>query len=169
MRLRIDPCSADDLERLLSADLPEHVAAEHRERFALQIAGAATYLLAWRGHQHVGRATVYADSKYEPVRQAYPRTAEINALDADPRGQGIGTALIGAAETVAKRQGYSTIGLAVEPTNAAARRLYERLGYVPWGRGQVIDEWTEHRDDGSTVDHHDPCDYLIKVLPNADR
>ena len=164
MELRIEPCSQSDLERLLDLDLAPHIAEHHRERYALQVAGAATYLLAWRGEQNVGRATVYNESKYEPVRQAHPGAAEINALEAEPRRQGIGTALISAAESSAAGRGCTSMGLAVEPSNPYARRLYERLGYVLWGRGQVIDEWVEPRDGGDFV-HQDPCDYLIKPLP----
>ncbi|GAB3917745.1 hypothetical protein GCM10011575_41730 [Microlunatus endophyticus] len=163
MELRVEPCSELDLERLLSQDLVPHVAAHHRERFALQGAGAATYLLAWRGHQNVGRATIYNESKYRPVRVTYPATAEINALEAYPQRQGIGTALIAAAESRAAHRRFPSIGLAVEPSNPDARRLYERLGYVLWGRGRVVDEWVEPRDDGDLV-HRDPCDYLIKSL-----
>lgn len=164
VELRIEPCSQSDLERLLDLDLAPHVAEHHRERFALQVSGAATYLLAWRGEQNVGRATVYNGSKYELVRQAHPGTAEINALEAEPQRQGIGTALINASESIAAGRGCTSMGLAVEPSNPDARRLYERLGYVLWGRGQVIDEWVEPRD-GSDLVHQDPCDYLIKPLP----
>lgn len=163
VELRIEQCSESDLEHVLSRALAPHVAAHHRERFALQAAGSAIYLLAWRGHQNVGRATVYYESKYERVRLAHPGAAEINALEAYPQRQGIGTALITAAEALAAGQGSASMGLAVEPSNPGARRLYERLGYVLWGHGQVIDEWVEPRDEGDFVDR-DRCDYLIKSL-----
>lgn len=164
--LRIGPCTAADLAVLL-ADAPSaHLAAHHRERFALQGDGRASYLLAWQGRRNVGRTTLYPESKYESVRALHPRAAEINALAADPPGQGTGTALIAAAEAVARRHGHPVIGLAVEPSNPRARSLYERLGYLPWGHGQVIDEWTETRPD-RTVEHRDPCDYLVKDLGSA--
>jgi GNAT superfamily N-acetyltransferase len=101
--LRIEPCSANDLEHLLAQDLPAHAVADHRERFALQAVGAATYLLAWRGDRHVGRATLYTESKYGEVRRLHPGLAEINGLDADPQGQGTGTALIAAAEDLVRK------------------------------------------------------------------
>ncbi len=164
MDLRIAPCSGADLERLLEQDLPPHVAASHRERYAQQVAGQAIYLLAWRGDRYAGRGTLYPGSRYESVRQAHPETAEINALDVNPQGRGTGTALITAAEARAARAGHPSIGLAVELTNPAARRLYERLGYAPWGDGQVIDEWIERRESGVEIQHRDPCDYLIKHL-----
>ena len=55
------------------------------------------------------------------------------------------------------------MGIGVEVTNTGARRLYERLGYEPWG--DVIDEWNEVDSEGNvTVIHHDPCVYLVKTL-----
>ncbi|GAA1486507.1 hypothetical protein GCM10009625_33120 [Brachybacterium fresconis] len=164
--LRVEPCSQSDLEHLLSQDLTLQVAAHHRERFALQRSGVASYLLAWRGPQNVGRATIYNESKYKPVRAAHPGVAEINALEAEPRRQGIGTAIITAAELVAARQGRASMGLAVEPSNPEARRLYERLGYVLWGRGEVTDEWVESGTRGEVV-HQNSCDYMIKSLSSV--
>ena len=46
------------------------------------------------------------------------------------RNQGIGTALLGAAEQYAEEIGVSAVLLHVEKSNAAARRLYERRGYT---------------------------------------
>ncbi|HEU4949003.1 MAG TPA: hypothetical protein VFT31_17780 [Kribbella sp.] len=50
--------------------------------------------------------------------------------------------------------------------NPRARRLYERLGYVRWTGGQVLDEWTEQNEDGSIIrTHRDSCDYFLKPMP----
>jgi ribosomal protein S18 acetylase RimI-like enzyme len=56
---------------------------------------------------------------------------------------GIGTALIGAAETIAAARGARTSEIGVETWNRDARRLYERLGYrlageEPGDRGEKI-------------------------------
>lgn len=45
------------------------------------------------------------------------------------RNHGIGSALIGKAEAYARERRISTVVLHVEKANAAALRLYERLGY----------------------------------------
>ncbi|MDB6452430.1 GNAT family N-acetyltransferase [Falsirhodobacter sp. 20TX0035] len=45
------------------------------------------------------------------------------------RNRGVGTALIGAICTKARRQGYAAVRLDVVDTNLDARRLYERLGF----------------------------------------
>jgi ribosomal protein S18 acetylase RimI-like enzyme len=46
------------------------------------------------------------------------------------RGQGVATALLEAAAAEGKRRGARKISLHVHSTNTAARRLYERHGYV---------------------------------------
>ena len=49
------------------------------------------------------------------------------------RGRGIGTMLIRRAEDYARELSIPVLVLHVEKENAGARRLYERLGYVPFG------------------------------------
>jgi predicted N-acetyltransferase YhbS len=91
--------------------------------------------------------------------------AEMNALEARPQGQGIGTALILAGQQEAKRRGPPILGLAAEVGNHGARRLYERLGYGLWEHGLVIDRWTQKDDKGRAVrEHADECFYLTKAL-----
>lgn len=46
------------------------------------------------------------------------------------RNRGIGTLLWDEAERIARRRGAAQVSLDVERANGAARRLYERLGYV---------------------------------------
>ena len=49
----------------------------------------------------------------------------------EARGQGVGTALLAAAEDWARARGHRLITLNVFLDNAAARRVYERAGYRP--------------------------------------
>jgi GNAT superfamily N-acetyltransferase len=79
-------------------------------------------------------------------------------------GQGIGTALIRAAEDTARQLGHERIALGVGLGNPKARRLYERLGDVDWGHGTVEGTWVEHPDDGPPVTLSEVCDMLIKRL-----
>ena len=51
------------------------------------------------------------------------------SVRAEHRGQGIGTALIRAAEEYVRGTGMSAVVFHVEKTNTQAFRLYERLGY----------------------------------------
>ncbi|MEL7536227.1 MAG: GNAT family N-acetyltransferase [Pseudomonadota bacterium] len=52
------------------------------------------------------------------------------AVRADMRGHGIGTRLLACLHDYAVEHGFKTIRLDVIDTNAAARRLYERRGFV---------------------------------------
>lgn len=52
----------------------------------------------------------------------------------DRAGQGLGAALLAACEAVAWRRGCTAVRLEVRADNAAAIRLYERTGYVCFGR-----------------------------------
>lgn len=45
------------------------------------------------------------------------------------RGQGIGTELVRRVEGLASEKGYTVLSLDVVDTNAAARKLYEKLGF----------------------------------------
>lgn len=50
-------------------------------------------------------------------------------IDESRRGEGFGRAAMLAAEDIARAQGWEALGLNVFGRNAAARRLYETLGY----------------------------------------
>lgn len=161
----IRQCSAADLAWLLGAAPDPRDAHHHAERFGMQEAGQATYLLAWHGEELAGRCTVLAASKYEKVRQLLGVFPEMNALEARPPGQGTGTAIITCAEQTARRLGASMIGLAVDVSNHGARRLYQRLGYHDWGHGLVIDHWDETDPAGTVLKTNaDPCHYLTKPI-----
>ena len=85
MACSIRQCSAADLARLLESAADPADARHHRERFRMQGAGLATYLVAWRGDEPVGRCTVLAASKYDMVRQIFAAFPEMNALEAGRR------------------------------------------------------------------------------------
>ncbi|MDG1378009.1 MAG: GNAT family N-acetyltransferase [Yoonia sp.] len=48
----------------------------------------------------------------------------------EARGKGVGSTLLRAIKTEAKRRGYQEVRLDVIDTNARARALYERMGFV---------------------------------------
>ena len=155
---------AGDLPRLLLGAGPRD-RSHHVERSHMHQRGEATYLLAWDGDRLCGRATLFHRSKYDPVHAALGHLPELNALEASPRGRGTGSLLIAAADEHAAALGAHRIGLAVERENLRARRLYERLGYVEWEYGDVVDRWQERDVDGAVVgEHADLCSYLIKEL-----
>lgn len=52
------------------------------------------------------------------------------AVEPSARGRGIGTQLLAAAEEAARERGLPYMGLMVTEENEAARRLYERAGFL---------------------------------------
>jgi hypothetical protein len=42
--------------------------------------------------------------------------------------------------------------------------LYERLGYVDWGHGTIVETWAEHDHDGPAVTQSETCNVLVKRL-----
>jgi ribosomal protein S18 acetylase RimI-like enzyme len=76
---------------------------------------------------------------------------------------GIGTILIQAAEQRIRGRGLHWAELGVEECNPRARALYERLGYVAYGREP--DSWDEEAPDGSVRRYETVCTLMRKELP----
>jgi ribosomal protein S18 acetylase RimI-like enzyme len=81
------------------------------------------------------------------------------------QGLGIGSRLMQAAEEEIARRGFRWSQLGVEKTNAAAHRLYERLGYVAFGEEDEV--WPEPAADGRLIPVTHPCWLLRKDLRAA--
>lgn len=80
---------------------------------------------------------------------------------------GIGTALIRACEERIRQRGPTHAEIGVDVTNPRAQKLYERLGYVPYGREP--DAWDQEGPDG-TIEHYETtCVLLRKSLLDGDR
>ncbi|MFJ1864225.1 GNAT family N-acetyltransferase [Streptomyces sp. NPDC088097] len=73
---------------------------------------------------------------------------------------GLGTLLVGAAEQRIRERGLHRAELAVEEDNPRARALYERLGYVAYGRAP--DAWDEEGPDGAVRRHETMCVLMRK-------
>jgi GNAT superfamily N-acetyltransferase len=165
MDIDVRPCSVKDMAALRNSDVAALDMLHHEECWASQLRQEAVYLLAWQETMVVGRVTLLLRSKYPKVRSLLADVAEMSALEARPQGHGIGTALILASEQEARRREVPVLGLAVDPRNHDARRLYERLGYVRWEYGLVVDQWAETDDQGGVLrENADECFYLTKAL-----
>lgn len=75
---------------------------------------------------------------------------------------GLGTLLVRAAEQRIRHRGLRRAELAVEEDNPRARALYERLGYVAYGREP--EAWDEEGPDGSIRRHETMCVLMRKGL-----
>ncbi|MEU9213701.1 GNAT family N-acetyltransferase [Streptomyces sp. NPDC048415] len=78
------------------------------------------------------------------------------------QSRGLGTLLIRAAEQRIRNRGLRRAELAVEEDNPRARALYERLGYVAYGREP--DTWDEEGPDGLIRRHETMCVLMRKDL-----
>ncbi|MEG3194105.1 GNAT family N-acetyltransferase, partial [Lysobacter sp. D1-1-M9] len=98
------------------------------QQFALQHAHyvakfrGAQFLVLQRGLEPVGRYYLWRDAEDFLIVDI--------SLDRQVQGQGIGGALIERTQTMAAKHGRG-VRLSVRADNVAARRLYERLGFVP--------------------------------------
>lgn len=75
---------------------------------------------------------------------------------------GIGTVLVRAAEERISAKGLARAELRVEESNPRARALYERLGYVSYGR--TPDAWDSEGPDGSVVRYETVAVLMRKVI-----
>lgn len=107
------------------------------ETYLARLAGASANgfpftLAAWRGERLVGAVTCERDSRAK-VRHI----GRVVGMMVDPalRGAGIGSALLAACVgEVRSRGGIEMLTLSVTSDNAAAIQLYQRAGFVRYGR-----------------------------------
>lgn len=160
----------DFLEEQFSPHSRSH---HHYWRIATQQRGEGIYLIAWHGDEPVGHFLLRWDGPTNDPTGAYPhRTACLEAGATKPAYQrrGVATRLIREAERLAAENGYRRIGLAVGSTdNPVARRLYERLGYRDWGRGEFTISWRYETKDGHKGVESEVCTYMFKALESLFR
>ncbi|MFM8864834.1 MAG: GNAT family N-acetyltransferase [Limnohabitans sp.] len=122
---------ADAVKARLCSDLAEHP--------------LASSFIAWRSEQPVGLINCiegYSTFKARPLLNVH----DIVVLPAH-RGQGVGQALLNAAETHARDRGCCKLTLEVLTGNAAALRSYERFGFAPYvldpaaGQASFMQKW----------------------------
>lgn len=103
-----------DSDRMSRAQYRRHLDSE-----------SAQVLVASAAHNHFLGAAVLLFRKRSTVARVYSLATQPQA-----RRQGIGMALLTAAEHAARRRGCRTLRLEVQVGNTRAINLYERLGYV---------------------------------------
>jgi ribosomal protein S18 acetylase RimI-like enzyme len=124
-------CEERDLEHFHALGGSDHV-RYCREQFA-RGPQACTILVATDEHDApVGK--VHLDLETRATTGEAVLVAA--AVRSDRQGNGIGTALMAAAEEHVCSSGLDSIVLGVEDFNPGARRLYERLGYDEFARDE---------------------------------
>ncbi len=130
--------------------------------------GTSTYLVAWVDERPVGHAEIrWNGCASAEVRKRLPRCPEISALDVWPpgmRSRGIGTALIAAAERLARARKIREIGLGVADDNLRAAALYLRLGFADIDCN-YNNSYEIVRSAGARETVNEPCRFLVKRLP----
>lgn len=159
--LEVSACTAADLDAV-EALWPRRGCDA---RYARQQAGESAFLLARSDGRLVGRAEViWLGPKMPDVADVHPDVPEINGLDVVPelRRHGIGSAIVGAAERLARSRGCRAIGLGVGEDNPEAGRLYRRLGYS--GDLPYLDTYVWVDQEGAAHNGADRCRFLTKLL-----
>jgi GNAT superfamily N-acetyltransferase len=141
------------------------------ERWKTMIKNNELVLLALlRGDNYVGRVNLWlAPADEAEINIYYPGTPLINAFQVNEgeQGKGLGTQLLSAAHDILRQRGYSKVGLGVEPNNAGAIRLYEKLGYVQKKLGDSAiykSSWDETKPDGSVQKFTVDTLFMLKEL-----
>ena len=142
----------DELDRV-GATLPLHRFNSWRDE--------STYLVAWDGDEPVGHAHV----AWAGTELGLPELQDFFVPET-LRRRGIGTALAAAGEALVARRGHDRVSLSVSDTNRAARRLYERLGYLPADvpPKRVVGRVSVR---GGTIDVDDTLVYFVKPLVDS--
>jgi len=112
-------------------------ARQYQDYYAQQRRGERAVLVARLAGEVVGYVTLLTTSGYAAFReQGIPEIADLNVINERQR-KGIGSALVYAAERLARQRGHAAVGIGVEqsPAYEAANRLYPHLGLEPDGRG----------------------------------
>ena len=138
----IDTATPDDLAaiaallpRLAEFEVPEHRAPEdlwHGDRALVQAWGAgerpdADVRVVRENNTILGVSVV---TRGKDLLTHVPNAhLEILAVAPQAEGQGVGSALLNAAQAEARRQGLATMSLHVFSNNQRARRLYEKMGF----------------------------------------
>ena len=122
-------------------------------------------LIGTHGADVAGYVAIVWESNYQGFRsQGIPLVHQI--IVAEPfRRRGVATALMDAAEQLARDRGVVTLGITVGLFDdyGPAQRLYARRGYVPDGRGACQDQRPLSEGARVTMDH-DLIMWLTKDL-----
>jgi GNAT superfamily N-acetyltransferase len=139
----------------------------HERKIEEQLSGGVLWLIAWRDGLPVGHLQIGWSGAERPEMASHlgdcPHVSRVG-VRAEMRSQGIGSAMIEAAEDIIRKRGYGRVGLAVAIDNDRARRLYQRLGYRGCGHGTYTVSWYQYDGNEPRERVEEVCIYLWKDL-----
>ncbi len=165
--ITIKPAEASQLDLLEHEFSPQSLSKHHYKRYEVQKRGEGVYLIAWHEHTPVGHFLLQWSGPADARVMSYVNVEQSAYLSAGEtrlayRRKGVATALIREAERLAKARGCVQIGLKVGSTdNPDAKRLYEHLGYVDWGHGDLLISWDYIDWDGNTGTESEIVDNVV--------
>ena len=168
--ITIKPAEDSQLDLLEKEFSPDNLSKSHYKRYDVQKRGVGVYLIAWHDHTPVGHFLLRWSGPHDAHVMKYIDVTQSAYLEAGAtrvvyRRKGVATALIQEAERLAKEKGCTKIGLNVGSTdNPEAKRLYEHLGYVDWGRGEFLISWEYIDTHGNQGTESEVVTYLHKRL-----
>ena len=151
-----------DVDALADVLVPEVSRAQVRRRFDESLFGYREMLIAELDGQTAGTVSTGG--------WGFQRSGSLRMLALDVgrafRDRGVGTALIGAVESMAIGLELREVNLEVSVDNVGATRLYERLGYrrLP---DPVMNNWDELDENGNTRTVEESSWIMVKDIVGA--
>ena len=94
-------------------------------------ARSAQVLVASRAGEVVGSVTIARPgTPFADIARANELEFRMLAVEPRARGEGIGAALVGAVIDIARAEDFDAVVLTTMPEMAAARRMYDRIGFT---------------------------------------
>ena len=166
LAISICPARHEEVAVLQAVFSPNDFAGHHAQRFRVQAEGKGVYLIAWHQDEPVGHFLLHWEGPNTDTSERYPYPTpylEAGSTRVAYRRKGVATILIRAAEALVRDRGCSRIGLAVGSSdNPDARRLYTRLGYHDWGKGEFPVSWIICNAAGEEGIDSEICIYMFK-------
>jgi ribosomal protein S18 acetylase RimI-like enzyme len=159
--LVIREARADDLPALEWDGEYRRFRFVYQRAYSESLRGRRVLLVAESLGHIVGQVFMQVDSA---LTGGDGRAAYLYALRVRPeyRNRGFGSELVREAEAVLRQRGFTQAMISVAKDNFAARRLYERLGYVVFGEDPG--SWSYFDDQGQVQEVHEPAFLLEKKL-----
>lgn len=168
LNITIKPSKKEELDLLEKEFSPNSYSNYHFKRYGEQEKDEGIYLIAWHNATPIGhlllRWNAYTKDLSNGFPNGVPYLVAIGTKEAFRR-KGIATKLIQTAEKLVKEKGFKNIGLAVgSKDNPNAKRLYEKLGYKDWGKGEITQCWEYIDKQGNKGVESEVCIYMLKNL-----